>query len=167
VIWIAESVVVSTSHHCSFGDVLKGFAENTLLLTGTPVAPRSAMTRQQLEKRSLKFSVDVKHLCEELRKQPIAWGTAAQLLDAATSMATNYRATARSRSRAEWVAKLGVVAEEADEAVHWLEFTAASKMADEQRIEPLLAEAIELRAIFAASYATSRRNRGKRHRPDQ
>jgi four helix bundle protein len=119
------------------------------------------MTRQQLEKRSFKFSVDVKFLCEELRKQPIAWNTAGQLLDAATSMASNYRATARSRSRAEWVAKLAVVAEEADEAVHWLEFSVASKLADEKRVEPLLAEAVELRAIFAASYATSRRNRGK------
>jgi four helix bundle protein len=131
-----------------------------------PVAPPPGMTRPQLEKRSLKFSVDIKHLCEELRKQPIAWNTATQLLDAATSMAANYRATARSRSRDEWIAKLGVVAEEADEAVHWLEYTAASRLADQQRIEPLMAEAIELRAIFAASYATSRRNRGKR-RKDQ
>ena len=128
------------------------------------------MTRPQLEKRSMKFSVDVKHLCEELRKHPIAWDTAAQLLDSATSMAANYRATSRSRSRDEWVAKLGVVAEEADESVHWLEFTRASQLAPEARVDPLLAEAIELRAIFAASYATSRRNRGKRrppHRPDQ
>jgi four helix bundle protein len=124
------------------------------------------MTRPQLEKRSLQFAVGVTHLCEELRKQPVAWDTARQLLDAATSMAANYRATARSRSRDEWVAKLGVVAEEADEAVHWLEFTLASKLADEERVEPLLAEAMELRAIFAASYATSRRNRGKR-RKDQ
>jgi four helix bundle protein len=64
------------------------------------------MTRQQLEKRSMKFAVDVKHLCEELRRHPIAWQTASQLLDAATSMAANYRATARSRSRDEWVAKI-------------------------------------------------------------
>ena len=132
-----------------------------------PVAPRAVMTRPQLEKRSLQFSVDIKHLCEELRTQPIAWDTAGQLLDAATSRAANYRATARSRSRDEWVAKLGVVAEEADEAVHWLEYTMASKLADEQRLEPLLDEAIELRAIFAASYATSRRNRGKRHKDQQ
>ena len=75
-----------------------------------------------------------------------------------------WAAVLRSRSRDEWVAKLGVVAEEADETVHWLEFTMASKLADEERVEPLLAEAIELRAIFAASYATSRRNRGKRNR---
>ena len=79
-------------------------------------------------------------------------------------MAANYRATSRSRSRDEWVAKLGVVAEEADEAVHWLEFTLAGRLAAQDSVEPLLAEAIELRAIFAASYATSRRNRGKHRR---
>lgn len=124
------------------------------------------MTRQQLEERSFKFSVAVKNLCEELRRRPIAWATASQLLDAATSMAANYRATSRARSRDEWISKLGVVVEEADEAVHWLEFVTASNFATAERVEELLGEAKELRAIFAASYATSRRNRGKR-RKDQ
>ena len=115
------------------------------------------------------FAVATKELCEELRKQPIAWNTAGQLLDASTSMSANYRATARSRSRAEWIAKLGTVVEEADEAVHWLEFVMASHLAPAPRVAPLLAEAKELRNIFAASYATSRRNRRKRNdrNPDQ
>jgi four helix bundle protein len=73
-------------------------------------------------------------------------------------VSANYRATARSRSRAEWIAKLGTVVEEADESVHWLEFIVASKFATAPRVAPLLAEANELRNIFAASYATSRRN---------
>jgi hypothetical protein len=54
------------------------------------------------------------------------------------------------------------VVEEADESVHWLEFVEASQFAPTQRVAPLLAEAKELRNIFAASYATSRRNRRKR-----
>jgi four helix bundle protein len=108
------------------------------------------------------FAVAVKDLCVELRQLPIAWGTAGQLLDASTSMAANYRTTSRARSRAEWVAKLGIVVEEADEALHWLEFIAASNLAPAPRLAPLLAEATELRNIFAASYATSRRNRSKR-----
>jgi four helix bundle protein len=120
------------------------------------------MTRKQLEARSLEFAVAIEGLCEELRRKPVAWNTAGQLLDASTSMAANYRATSRARSRAEWISKLGTVAEEADESVHWLEFVLASKLASLQRVEPLLAEAKELRAIFAASYATSRRNRGGR-----
>ena len=114
------------------------------------------------------FAVAVKELCGELRQQPIAWNTAGQLLDAATSMAANYRATSRARSRAEWNAKIGVVAEEADEAVHWLEFVLASKLSTENRMGSLLIEAKELRAIFAASAATSRRNtRRRRRRTDE
>ena len=107
------------------------------------------------------FAVAVTQLCEELRKRPVAWNIAAQLLDAATSVAANYRATSRARSRAEWISKLATVTEEADESVHWLEFVLSSRLASQQIVEPLLAEAKELRAIFAASYATSRRNRGK------
>lgn len=122
------------------------------------------MTRKELEDRSMKFAVAVAALCEELRRRPIAWNTAGQLLDAATSIAANYRATSRARSRNEWIAKLAVVAEEADESVHWLEFVAASGLADPERIGPLLAEAKELRAMFAASHATSRRNHAARRK---
>jgi four helix bundle protein len=129
---------------------------------GIGLAPFLGMERQELEARSLAFAVAVKELCEELRQQPIAWNTAAQLLDASTSMSANYRATSRARSRPDWNSKIGVVAEEADEAVHWLEFVLVSKLSSEQRVRPLLKEAKELRAIFAASAATSRRNTKRR-----
>ena len=132
---------------------------------GIAVAPRIAMTRPELEARSMAFAVAVKVFCEELRRQPIAWNTAGQLLDAATSMAANYRATSRARSRAEWNAKIGVVAEEADETLHWLEFVQASELAKPERVEPLLNEAQQLRAIFAASAGTSRRNSRRRKDP--
>ena len=132
--------------------------------SGIAIATAIAMDRAQLEARTMAFAVAVKALCEELRTQPIAWNTAGQLLDASTSMAANYRATSRARSRDEWVSKLGVVCEEADEAVHWLEFVSASRMAGGDRVASLLAEGRELRAIFAASYATSRRNRGAQRR---
>jgi four helix bundle protein len=147
-------------------DVWHSQAGITRVLNGISFAPVVLMTRPELEARSMEFAVAVKELCDELRVQPIAWNTASQLLDASTSMAANYRATARSRSRAEWIAKLGGVVEESDEAVHWLEFIVASKMAQPQRIETLLMEAKELRAIFAAAAATSRRN-ARRGRKDQ
>ena len=82
----------------------------------------------------MKFAVDIAALCEELRTKPIAWNTAGQLLDASTSMAANYRATSRARSRAEWNSKIGVVAEESDEAVHRLEFIDASRFATHERV---------------------------------
>jgi four helix bundle protein len=116
------------------------------------------MDRTELEARSMKFASEIKVFCEELRNNPLAWQMVRQLMDASSSMAANYRATSRARSRKEWVAKLGVVVEESDEAVFWLEFADQSELSNALRIAPLLTEARELRAIFAASYATSRRN---------
>lgn len=107
------------------------------------------------------LSLAVKDFCEDIRRHPVAWNAARQLLDCATSMAANYRATSRARSRAEWIAKLGLVVEEADETVFWLEFAQRAGFQSKIDAEALLDEAQQLRAMFAASYATSRRNRGK------
>jgi len=79
-----------------------------------------------------------------------------QILRSATGMAANYRAAGRSRSRAEFLAKLGVVIEEADETVFWLEMLAESGIVRPKRLEKLQAEANELLAIFAASRRTAR-----------
>ena len=72
------------------------------------------------------------------------------------SMAANYRAVCRARSKAEFVAKIGVVVEEADETVFWLEVITESRLVDGARVAPLLKEGNELLAIFAASQRTAR-----------
>ena len=120
------------------------------------------MDRAELEARTKAFAVAVIALCDSIRSQPNGWTTAKQLLDCSSSVGANYRATSRSRSRAEWVAKLGTVVEEADESVYWLEVALDAHLGDRTAITRLLIEARELRAIFAASYKTSRRNRGQR-----
>jgi len=79
-----------------------------------------------------------------------------QVLRAGTSVAANYRAVCRARSRAEFVSKMGVVVEEADETVFWLEILVETGIVPRVRMENLLAEANELLAIFAASYCTAR-----------
>jgi four helix bundle protein len=79
-----------------------------------------------------------------------------QILRSATGMAANYRAAARSRSRAEFVAKIGVVMEEADETVFWLEILAESGIVPPPKLQKIRAEANELLAIFAASRRTAR-----------
>ena len=79
-----------------------------------------------------------------------------QILRSATGMAANYRAAGRSRSKAEFLAKLGVVIEEADETVFWLEMLLDSGLVRAKRLEKLQAEANELLAIFAASRRTAR-----------
>ena len=73
-------------------------------------------------------------------------------------MAANYRATCRARSKAEFVAKLGVVVEEADETVFWLELFHESGITDGRTMDGLYEEATELLAIFAASQRTVRSN---------
>jgi len=71
-------------------------------------------------------------------------------------MAANYRAGGRSRSKAEFVAKIGVVVEEADETVFWLEMLGDSGIVSHAKLENLLAEATQLVAIFTASRKTAR-----------
>ena len=122
-------------------------------------APAWAMERPELEARSAAFAAAVFALCQTVRQQPGARNPSDQLVDAALSVGANYRSSSRSRSRREFVAKIAIVAEEADEAVFWLEFFVSTRLGDQRIVEPLLAEAKELRAIFAASYRTSRRGR--------
>ena len=79
-----------------------------------------------------------------------------QLLRCGTSVAANYRAVCRARSKAEFIAKMGVVVEEADEAILWLELMTESGIDSAAKTEALLKEANELTAIFAASQRTAR-----------
>jgi len=78
-----------------------------------------------------------------------------QLLRSATSTAANYRACCLARSRAEFVSKMGVVLEEADESLFWIELLAAAEVVPEKRVIELRTEAAELAAIFAASRLTA------------
>jgi four helix bundle protein len=68
----------------------------------------------------------------------------------------NYRAAGRSRSKAEFVAKIGVVLEEADETVFWLELLQECKVIKPERLQDLVKEANELTSIFAAAHRTAR-----------
>jgi len=79
-----------------------------------------------------------------------------QVLRSATSTAANYRAVCRARSRAEFVSKIGVVVEEADETVFWLELLVETEVVRASQLDSLLKEAHELLAIFAASQRTAR-----------
>jgi len=80
-----------------------------------------------------------------------------QLVRCGTSVGANYRAACRSRSRVEFAAKLGIVAEEADETVYWLELLRDGKLLSETELSELLKEANELTAIFTAGRRSSSR----------
>lgn len=80
-----------------------------------------------------------------------------QLLRSGTSVGANYRATGRVRSKAEFISKMGVVVEEMDETVFWIECLIESGIVKPDFLADLLREANELLAIFAASQRTARR----------
>lgn len=81
-----------------------------------------------------------------------------QLLRCGTAVAANYRAVCRSRSRAEFLAKLGIVIEEADESAFWLEMIADAGLVPESRLVNLKSEADQLAKILNASRTTARRS---------
>jgi four helix bundle protein len=87
------------------------------------------------------------------------WDIGNQLVRSGTSVGANYRAACRGRSKAEFIAKLGTVEEEADESAYWLELIVDAGLMKQRRIVSLLNEANELTAIIAASRLTASRNR--------
>jgi four helix bundle protein len=123
---------------------------------------------EQLKARTMRFSLDVCALIQGLPAGEPGWTVQHQLAKAATSVAFNYRAACRGRSHAEYTAKIGVVSEESDETLGWLEFIQAARLLDSKELCRLLAEAGELSAIMSASYGTARyKERNKRERRDE
>jgi len=82
---------------------------------------------------------------------------AAQLIRSGTSVAANYRAACRARSKPEFIAKLGVVEEEADESALWLGLIIETDLLSAGKVKPLLTEAGEIVAIMASSKKTASR----------
>jgi len=111
---------------------------------------------EQLRDRTKQFAIRIVRLLRGLPKTDEAGIMGKQLLRAGTSVAANYRAVCRARSRAEFISKIGVVVEEADETVFWLEMLVETGVLPRARMEKLLAEANELLAILAASQRTAR-----------
>ena len=114
--------------------------------------------------RTAAFADSVLDLSETVVGTMAAQKIKSQLIDSATSVASNYRAACRARSRAEFIAKIGVVREEADESVGWLAMLIRKNYVKKELAEPILKEAGELTAIMNASFQTAKR--GKKP-PDQ
>ena len=117
------------------------------------------MTTAELKARTKDFALGVIRLVDALPNTVKGRAIANQIMRSATSVAANYRAACRARSRAEFIAKIGVVEEEADETAFWLELIVDSKIRTEKQIGPLRKEANELVAIMAASRKSAIGNR--------
>jgi four helix bundle protein len=111
---------------------------------------------EELKKRTKQFAIRIVRLHQALPKRDEARVIGKQVLRSGTSVAANYRAVCRARSKAEFVAKIGVVVEEIDETIFWLELLVETGIVAQSKMESLQKEATELLAIFAASQHTAR-----------
>jgi four helix bundle protein len=119
------------------------------------------MTEKELKLRTRKFAIDVLNFIDVLPNRKSANIISNQLGRSASAVAANYRAACRSRSHNEFIAKIGIVEEEADESTFWLDILPETKNSNQGVVEPLLAEARELTAIFTAASKTAKSNRDK------
>ena len=113
------------------------------------------MTEREFLERTKQFALRIFKLLGALPQTIQRRAVAAQLIRSGTSVAANYRAACRARSKPAFVAKLGVVEEEADESAFWLELIIETELLSARKVEPLLAEAGEIVAMMASSKKTA------------
>lgn len=113
-------------------------------------------TNEDLRGRTKRFALRILRLYRALPAKD-ARILGRQLLRSGTSVGANYRAACRARSRAEFIAKLGVVLEESDESVFWLELLLQGGILSEEQMGALIKEAKELTSIFVTSLRTAKR----------
>ena len=114
----------------------------------------STVNSEAMKHRTKHFALIVIRLCRTLPQSPETRIISRQLLRSATSVAANYRAVCRARSTADFTSKLGLVLEEADETLFWLELLVDAGVARREQIVAPLDEANQLVSIFVASLRT-------------
>lgn len=114
------------------------------------------MDREELKRRTKAFALRVVRFVGNMPGGAVSRILGNQLLRAGTSVGANYRAACRARSRADFISKIGVVEEEADEALYWLEVIAESGTVMSDELSSLIKEAGELVAIFTAAGRSSK-----------
>ena len=113
------------------------------------------MDADELKRRTKSFALRILKLAASLPPTVEGKVIRGQLVRAGTSVGANYRAACRGRSIAEFVAKIGIVEEEADESAFWLELIIEGAFLKERRVKPLLDEANEITRIMASSRITA------------
>ena len=116
------------------------------------------MDKVQLQNRTKSFAIRVFKTVEKLPKSKGTDVITYQLIKASSSVAANYRAVCRAKSRADFINKLKIVEEEADESLFWLEFIADLELIHNKLLKGLIKESNELVSIFAAALKTSKAN---------
>ena len=117
------------------------------------------MDAEEMKKRTKAFALCVIRLVEGLPSNKIANILCKQLLRSGTSVGANYRSACRAKSQADFIAKMGIVEEEADECMYWMELLIDAGITNKKNVKPLLEEANQIVAITVTSIKTARMNK--------
>lgn len=107
-----------------------------------------SVDHDNLKDRTKAFALSVMNIIDGLPKTEKGRVLANQLMRSSTSVGANFRSACRGRSKKEFIAKIGVALEEADESAYWLELVAEGNVLDKATLRPLWKEADELCAIL-------------------
>jgi four helix bundle protein len=117
------------------------------------------MNEEQMKQRTKEFAKQIIKLCRQLPNNREGRLIGDQLFRSGTSVAANYRSACRARSRADFISKLSIVEEEADESLFWLEIIKEMEIFYAPFMDSLMTENNEIIAILVSSIKTSRRNK--------
>ena len=117
------------------------------------------MTPEEMKSRTRQFALRCIKLVGSFPRGPVADVVGRQLVKSSTSTAANYRAACAARSHADFLNKLGIVKEEADESIFWIDLAPEAGLTERDRIADLLTEAKEICAIVVASQKTAKTRR--------
>ena len=117
------------------------------------------MTREDFKARTKAYALRIIKVVDSLPRDRTAQTLGHQLLRSGTSTAANYRAAVRAKSPADFIAKMGIVEEECDESLLWMELLVDAKRINAARVVDLMHEGDEILAITVASIKTARRGR--------
>ena len=117
------------------------------------------MNQEEMKKRTKLFALGVIQLVESLPKERTAEVLGRQLLRSGTSVGSNYRSACRAKSIADFISKMGIVEEEVDESLYWMELLIEAGIEVNKKMEALMKEAGELLSITVASIKTARKSK--------
>lgn len=117
------------------------------------------MTQQEMKERTKRFALRVIKLVDALPSTTSAQVLGKQLLRSGTSVGANYRSACRAKSPADFISKLSIVEEEADESIYWMELLVDSNLVKESLLANLINEADQVVAIIVSAIKTSKQKR--------
>jgi four helix bundle protein len=123
---------------------------------------RIAMGQEDLKRRTKQFALRVIRLVEALPRGRTPDVLGRQLLRSGTSVGANYRSACRARSNADFISKMGIVEEETDESLYWMELLIEAEIVEAAKLESLMKEADEILAMTVSTIMTSRERKSQK-----